>query len=301
MRILLEMFYPMKTCMQGVEVQKELRKPVIIILDDFLLLSKIDELAALLHNEHVQISEMEPVEEYLNDDKLICYFQISWQGFYAYYESLRRTTSTTLCHNDQLFVNAHLTRRVKRPLTVSDKLIEVHRGIYWYLLRVPTLDCWQSCEPWTWIVLSRFYYNDINNCLPSMPLWRVSWCQQSTVYVRGQPQLNPQTIICDFETALIPAIHGYFPNTKAFHVCQAVHRKVRALAPKTRYKTEAETRKNIRMLRATAFLSVTQVDTGDSLFQAGTTADRGRHEAELWNEDIRYMRFPKGPNSVSLG
>ncbi|KRY80481.1 hypothetical protein T4D_3638, partial [Trichinella pseudospiralis] len=26
-------------------------------------------------------------------------------------------------------------------------------------------------------------------------------------------------------------------------------------------------------------------------------ADRGRHEAELWNEDIRYMRFPKGPNS----
>ncbi|KRX93901.1 hypothetical protein T4E_6048 [Trichinella pseudospiralis] len=88
---------------------------------------------------------------------------------------------------------------------------------------------------------------------------------------QGQPQLNPQTIICDFETALIPAIHGYFPNTKAFHVFQAVHRKVRALAPKTRYKTEAETRKNIRMLRATAFLSVTQVDTGDSLFQAGTT------------------------------
>ncbi|KRX93912.1 hypothetical protein T4E_11113 [Trichinella pseudospiralis] len=79
MRILLEMFYPMKTCMQGVEVQKELRKPVIIILDDFLLLSKIDELAALLHNEHVQISEMEPVEEYLNDDKLICYFQENFQ------------------------------------------------------------------------------------------------------------------------------------------------------------------------------------------------------------------------------
>ncbi|KRY89709.1 hypothetical protein T4D_5794 [Trichinella pseudospiralis] len=30
-------------------------------------------------------------------------------------------------------------------------------------------------------------------------------------------------------------------------------------------------------------------------------ADRGLHEAELWNEDIRYMWFPKGPNSVSLG
>ncbi|KRY10849.1 hypothetical protein T12_11494 [Trichinella patagoniensis] len=40
--------------------------------------------------------------------------------------------------------------------------------------------------------------------------------------------LNPDTIICDFETALIPAIRGYFPNTRVqgcyFHFCQAVHR-----------------------------------------------------------------------------
>ncbi|KRX11788.1 hypothetical protein T07_14170 [Trichinella nelsoni] len=72
-----------------------------------------------------------------------------------------------------------------------------------------------------------------------MPLWRVSWCQQSTVYVQVKilehtaavlrVNLNPQTIICDFETALIPAIQGYFPNTRVqgccFHFCQAVHRK----------------------------------------------------------------------------
>ncbi|XP_003382093.1 conserved hypothetical protein [Trichinella spiralis] len=42
--------------------------------------------------------------------------------------------------------------------------------------------------------------------------------------------LNPDTIICDFETALIPAIRGYFPNTRVqgcyFYFCQAVHRKV---------------------------------------------------------------------------
>ncbi|KRY19981.1 hypothetical protein T12_2042 [Trichinella patagoniensis] len=41
--------------------------------------------------------------------------------------------------------------------------------------------------------------------------------------------LNPQTIICDSETALIPAIQGYFPNTRVqgccFHFCQAVHRR----------------------------------------------------------------------------
>ncbi|KRY96960.1 hypothetical protein T4C_4314 [Trichinella pseudospiralis] len=37
------------------------------------------------------------------------------------------------------------------------------------------------------------------------------------------------------------------------------------------------------------------------LYRGQHEADRGRHEAELWNEDIRYMRFPKGPNFVSLG
>ncbi|KRX86468.1 hypothetical protein T12_4224, partial [Trichinella patagoniensis] len=71
-----------------------------------------------------------------------------------------------------------------------------------------------------------------------MPLWRASWCQQSIVYVRVKTlertalmnkaaalevALNPETIICDFETALIPAIRvqGCY-----FHFCQAVHRKV---------------------------------------------------------------------------
>ncbi|KRY27619.1 Deoxyribonuclease-2-alpha [Trichinella spiralis] len=42
--------------------------------------------------------------------------------------------------------------------------------------------------------------------------------------------LNPDTIICDFETALIPAIQGYFLNTRVqgcyFRFCQAIHRKV---------------------------------------------------------------------------
>ncbi|KRY41009.1 PiggyBac transposable element-derived protein 4 [Trichinella spiralis] len=44
------------------------------------------------------------------------------------------------------------------------------------------------------------------------------------------PRVNPDTIICDFETALIPAIRGYFPNTRVqgcyFHFYQVVHRKV---------------------------------------------------------------------------
>ncbi|KRX12415.1 hypothetical protein T07_8104, partial [Trichinella nelsoni] len=87
--------------------------------------------------------------------------------------------------------------------------------------------------------------------------------------------LNPDTIICDFETALIPAIQGYFPNTRVqgcyFHFCQAVHRKVGELGLKTRYRTEEETRRKIRMLLATAFLPVPHVNTGVSLLEAGTT------------------------------
>ncbi|XP_003369011.1 conserved hypothetical protein, partial [Trichinella spiralis] len=103
-----------------------------------------------------------------------------------------------------------------------------------------------------------------------MPLWRASWCQQSIVYVRVkilertdkaavlEVDLNPDTIICDFETALIPAIRGYFPNTRVqgcyFHFCQAVHRKVGELGLKTRYRQHEETRRKIRMLLATAYL-----------------------------------------------
>ncbi|KRY45208.1 hypothetical protein T03_1233 [Trichinella britovi] len=42
--------------------------------------------------------------------------------------------------------------------------------------------------------------------------------------------LQPQTVICDFETALIPALQGTFPGVNIqgcyFHFCQAVLRKV---------------------------------------------------------------------------
>ncbi|KRY02693.1 hypothetical protein T01_8707 [Trichinella spiralis] len=44
------------------------------------------------------------------------------------------------------------------------------------------------------------YLSDINSILPSMPLWRGSWCQYSVATVN----LYPQTIICNFEIALIP-------------------------------------------------------------------------------------------------
>ncbi|KRZ51174.1 hypothetical protein T02_9216 [Trichinella nativa] len=120
------------------------------------------------------------------------------------------------------------------------------------LLRVPILDIRQPCEPGAWMVLSRLYHNGINNCLPSVPLWWISWCQQSTVDVRG-----------------------YFPNTRVqgcyFHFCQAVHRKV-------------------EMLLATAFLPVPQVDTGVRLLEAGTTGTVGalfQYFRQEWMTDER--------------
>ncbi|KRZ49224.1 hypothetical protein T02_13660 [Trichinella nativa] len=72
-------------------------------------------------------------------------------------------------------------------------------------------------------------------------------------------------------------IQGYFSNTRVqgcyFHFCQGVHRKVSELGLKTRNRTEIETKRKIRMLLATAFLPVPQVDTGVSLLEAGTTGN----------------------------
>ncbi|KRY23978.1 hypothetical protein T12_2300 [Trichinella patagoniensis] len=77
--------------------------------------------------------------------------------------------------------------------------------------------------------------------------------------------LQPQTIICDFETALIPAVQGSFPGVHLqgcyFHFCQAVIllQKVADLGLRTRYLHEAETKKKIKMLVATAFLLLPEV------------------------------------------
>ncbi|KRZ30954.1 hypothetical protein T4B_10857 [Trichinella pseudospiralis] len=130
------------------------------------------------------------------------------------------------------------------------------------------INCWQPCEPRTWMVFSRLYNNGINSYLLSMSLWRVSWCQQSAVYVLDIKKLigfvlqslineaavvavshSPQTI-CGFETTPIAAIRGSFLNTRVqrcyFHFCQAVHRNVGELGLKIRCRTKEETNRKIR-------------------------------------------------------
>ncbi|KRY80962.1 hypothetical protein T4D_4473, partial [Trichinella pseudospiralis] len=91
--------------------------------------------------------------------------------------------------------------------------------------------------------------------------------------------LDPDTIICDFETALIPVIQGYFQNARMqgcyLNFFQAVHIKVGELGLRTRYRQDEETRRKIKMLLTTAFLSVLHVDTGVTLLEAG------RHYGQL--------------------
>ncbi|KRX64538.1 hypothetical protein T06_11943 [Trichinella sp. T6] len=64
-------------------------------------------------------------------------------------------------------------------------------------------------------------------------------------------QLEPAKFVYDFETALIPAIQGNFPNTQVqgcfFHFCQAVLRQVGRLGLRTDYMNNQEVRKKVKM------------------------------------------------------
>ncbi|XP_003370715.1 hypothetical protein Tsp_09926 [Trichinella spiralis] len=70
--------------------------------------------------------------------------------------------------------------------------------------------------------------------------------------------LQPQTVICDFETALISALQGTFPGVHIqgcyFHFCKPVLRKVTDLGMRTSYIHEAAMKKKVKMLLTTAFL-----------------------------------------------
>ncbi|KRX38012.1 hypothetical protein T09_2028, partial [Trichinella sp. T9] len=79
--------------------------------------------------------------------------------------------------------------------------------------------------------------------------------------LRPKLQLEPAKFVCDFETALIPAIQGNFPNTRVqgcfFHFCQAVLRQVGRLGLRNDYINNQEIRKKVKMLMALAFCRCT--------------------------------------------
>ncbi|KRZ02337.1 hypothetical protein T11_2656 [Trichinella zimbabwensis] len=87
--------------------------------------------------------------------------------------------------------------------------------------------------------------------------------------------LQPQTVICDFETALIHAVQGLFPGVNIqgcyFHFCQAVLRNVAEPGLQTRYLDEAETKKKFKILMAAAFLPLSEVPAAVDLLGRNVT------------------------------
>ncbi|KRZ66221.1 hypothetical protein T10_860 [Trichinella papuae] len=90
-------------------------------------------------------------------------------------------------------------------------------------------------------------------------------------------QLDPAKFVCDFETALIPAIQGNFPNTGVqgcfFHFCQAVLQQVGRLGLRTDYIHNQQIRKKVKMLMALSFLPVNLVPAGFEILNVGTSGE----------------------------
>ncbi|KRZ15963.1 hypothetical protein T11_14911 [Trichinella zimbabwensis] len=87
--------------------------------------------------------------------------------------------------------------------------------------------------------------------------------------------LGPQTIICDFETALIPALQGTFLGAYIqgcyFHFCQAVLRKVTDLRMRTSYIHETATKKKVKMLLTMVSLPLHDVPAAVEMIGRGVT------------------------------
>jgi hypothetical protein len=81
--------------------------------------------------------------------------------------------------------------------------------------------------------------------------------------INAGQQLNPSTILSDFESGLIPSVAASFPTARHrgchFHFCQAIYRKVQALGLTGAYDTQPDVRLQIRQLMALAFLPVAVV------------------------------------------
>ncbi|KRZ35587.1 hypothetical protein T4C_1364 [Trichinella pseudospiralis] len=117
--------------------------------------------------------------------------------------------------------------------------------------------------------------------------------------------LWPQTIICDFETALIPAVQGSFPCVYIqgcyFYLCQAVVRKVTILGMRTRNILEVARRKTVKMPLAAmknrkcllSFYELLQllVDEWDSVETLNQQMTSGRVTADDLQINNKYERI----------
>ncbi|KRZ08875.1 hypothetical protein T11_16091 [Trichinella zimbabwensis] len=108
---------------------------------------------------------------------------------------------------------------------------------------------------------------------------------------------RPQTVICDFETALIPAVQGSFPGVNIqgcyFHFCQAVLQMVEEPGLQIGNLHEAETKKKIKMVMATAFCPFPEVPASVYLLGRNVTGSMAALRLALQNEPAREETSPQ--------
>lgn len=72
------------------------------------------------------------------------------------------------------------------------------------------------------------------------------------------PDANPETIMTDFESAVINVVHDVYPETRHrgcfFHLCQAIFRHIQSNGLKNRYEIDADFALKMKMLPALAFV-----------------------------------------------
>ncbi|KRZ15331.1 hypothetical protein T11_6724 [Trichinella zimbabwensis] len=121
-----------------------------------------------------------------------------------------------------------------------------------------------------------------------------TWGMDGTFKVVPQWYQQLFTIHAFVAGKLVPAVYclctgkdiGTYGAATSTSARRYIDRKVGELGLKTRYRQHEETKRKIRMLLATAFLPVPQVDTGVSLLEAGTTASLScnfRSERVAWS------------------
>ena len=83
------------------------------------------------------------------------------------------------------------------------------------------------------------------------------------------PNANPERIMMDFEKSAVNAFSATFPTAQItgcyFHLCQSVLRKINEVGLKKAYTTTPELALALKMVPATAFLPVEQVEDGFNL------------------------------------
>ena len=83
------------------------------------------------------------------------------------------------------------------------------------------------------------------------------------------PKANPERIMMDFEKSAVNAFSTTFPTAQItgcyFHLCQSVPRKINEVGLKKAYTTTPELAIALKMVPATAFLPVEQVEDGFNL------------------------------------